>query len=533
MNSRKRGMFREPDQAAKRMAGLNPEYQAAFKAFDRDNSGTIDIGELHNALQAVKQSVETSTPRAFLAESFSLNTVMWLAAHFAQPGSNVLHLQQFAEILQYIESVRKIFEEIDLDHDGSISVSELSRALSLSGFNVTGLLGGGDTLSLQVAGYIGRAYDADGDGVLKFDEFIMLRCEWDAYLQAWGDHVPAGSTHMSPQQTLEVLEQIKTSMEPIGALARSPSIQGLAGFDSNMFLGGLCYSSMFERHRPFSLQTCEMLILRFGNGNPYITFEQFCMLMEFLKEQKKRFTAIDLSGSGKLDLTELTAAFAASGMPFRPETVIQIGQRYDEDKSGSIEFDEFLQMMAEWTQVASYQQQFTTFGQQKATAQDIQELFGGIRIFYQTIGGAVPAIRPFSLNTCRWLIAMYGTCMPGEHFPTSVTYVEFLHLVQHVKSAALQFMLHDPTGSGNIPTVQLMSAFGSLSEQVVPMMLKSYDYDQSGTIEFDEYLQMLLETQLFEQRIRSLPTFNEGMLTADPITMFKLLYSMPRAMLQR
>ena len=65
-------------------------------------------------------------------------------------------------MLQYLESVKKIFIEIDTDRTGDISVSELSRALKLSGFNVTGLPdAGGDALSLAVAEKIGRAYDAD------------------------------------------------------------------------------------------------------------------------------------------------------------------------------------------------------------------------------------------------------------------------------------------------------------------------------------------------------------------------------------
>merc|ERR1711879_448633 len=94
-------------------------------------------------------------------------------------------------------------------------------------------------------------------------------------------------------------------------------------------------------------RTCEMLILRFGNGNVYINFEQFCMMMEFLKEQKKRFTAVDVDRSGNLDSIELAQFFDQLGMPMPPLQVHAIGHRYDQDNSGSLEFDEFLQLMVE------------------------------------------------------------------------------------------------------------------------------------------------------------------------------------------
>eukprot|EP00971_Amphidinium_carterae_P090175 1785150-Amphidinium_carterae.2 len=78
-----------------------------------------------------------------------------------------------------------------------------------SGFNVTGIPGGGDPLSMMVAEKIGRAYDEalaqDKNGVLTFDEFVQLRLEWDCYLDAWSSNVPMGSNSIAPQQLLGVL----------------------------------------------------------------------------------------------------------------------------------------------------------------------------------------------------------------------------------------------------------------------------------------------------------------------------------------
>ena len=89
-----------------------------------------------------------------------------LASRFAPGQNGTVPYPQFAEMMQYVQSVKAIFQQIDIDNTGDLSVAELSRALSLSGFNVTGERGGGDPLSLLVAERIGRAYDADHNGVV-------------------------------------------------------------------------------------------------------------------------------------------------------------------------------------------------------------------------------------------------------------------------------------------------------------------------------------------------------------------------------
>mmetsp|Transcript_109809 Transcript_109809/g.338988 ORF Transcript_109809/g.338988 Transcript_109809/m.338988 type:complete len:357 (-) Transcript_109809:155-1225(-) len=347
--SRKRGMFAEPDLGAKRYCTANPEYMAAFRTFDTDGSGNVDICELNNALQAVKRSVEsnsTQPSRAFFPSPFNPNTVIWLAARFSA-ASGTIYFQQFAEMMVYLEGLKTIFAQIDTDGTGDISVSELSRALSLSGFSVTGVQGGGDALSLMVAERIGRAYDADKNGVLSFDEFVQLRLEWDCYLNAWGSHVPAGANTISPNELLKVLDSVKTSLEPVGALALQPALSGLVGFSSAVFLGGLMYTSMFKMQRPFQARTAELLIRKFSQGSLMVNFEQFCMMMEFLKDAKEKFVAVDVSLSGTIDVNELGSAFAASGLPMPLESLVALGRRYDQDNSGGLEFDEFVQMLSE------------------------------------------------------------------------------------------------------------------------------------------------------------------------------------------
>jgi len=340
-------MFAAPDPLSKKLCTGNPEYRAAFTAFDTDGSGNIDICELNNALQAVKRSVEGSSMHIFFPAPFNPNTVLWMAAKFAASGGGAIYFQQFAEMMHYLEGLKLIFAQIDADGSGSINVSELSRALSQSGFSVTGMPGGGDALSLMVAEKIGRAYDADGNGTLSFDEFVQLRLEWDCYLDAWAAHVQPGSNTISPNQLLKVLDAVKQSLEPVGALALSPALAGLSGFNPAGAVVGLLYQSMFQAHRMFQPRTAEVLIRRFSGGSGLVNFEHFCMLMEFMKAQKAKFAAVDVNKSGTINLEELHRAFAESGLPMPVESLLALGRRYDQDNSGGLEFDEFLQMMCE------------------------------------------------------------------------------------------------------------------------------------------------------------------------------------------
>merc|ERR1712217_447594 len=73
-------------------------------------------------------------------------------------------------------------------------------------------------------------------------------------------------------------------MEPLGAMITNPALAalGLSGISCNIF-NGLFFTSMFQgQQRSFLPRTCEMLTIRFGQGSLYLTFEQFCLMIQSL-----------------------------------------------------------------------------------------------------------------------------------------------------------------------------------------------------------------------------------------------------------
>lgn len=124
---------------------------------------------------------------------------------------------------------------------------------------------------------------------------------------------------------------------------------------------------------------------------------------------------------------------------------------------------------------------------------------------------------------------MFGTALPGEPFAAGVTFPEYLLLTQRVKLAAAQFAECDLTCDGSISAAELAVALRktgqNLPDVAIQGMLAAHDYDRDGRIAFDEFLQMLLEAEMFQSRVQQMVQAGRGL---DANSLFVLLYSMPR-----
>ncbi|CAE7203687.1 CML8 [Symbiodinium natans] len=245
-----------------------------------------------------------------------------------------------------------------------------------------------------------------------------MRLEWDFYIAAW-DVQTQGALQIAPNQLL----QVSGALLPLAGI----SIQGI--FYASMPCAQLAASSDIGNH----CLRCERLIIRFGQGSLFLNFEQFCSMMVFLKEMKSAFSSLDHKGAGSLQLPELCNAFWRARINLPEALIQQIGKRFDSDNSGGIEFDEFIQMTAEWHEMWKLQDRFST----TIAAEELSRMLGSVQVIYQVINGSIQTLRPFSLNTCRWLIAKFGTCQAGERFAKRLAYQEFLQLIQYLKAAEL------------------------------------------------------------------------------------------------
>jgi len=390
-----------------------------------------------------------------------MSTCRWLCTRFGDGAR--LNGEQFCQLAAYLRVLKGQFEEIDANHDGSIDCDELFMAFLMSGVQV----------EASVVRRFGQSLDADKNGALEFDEFVQMKLECDRYMELWAVAAAGGATiHL--QQLHAILEGLKRSVEPVGSLL-APSMR---------------VPRLFEE------QTCQKLMLRFGDGRLQMSFSSFLAMLVFLKEATVAFSEADAARSGCLNVEGLGRACASLGMALPTELVVEIGRSVDHDRSGAIEFDEFLQIAVGWHSVCEQQALFLAQSTGRLSATNLQELFGQVRVVYHAWHGQAQAVRRFSLNTCRWLVARFGTALPGEQAAEGVTWPDFLQLIHFVKEAYAKYVACDIFENGAINAHELSVAFKAcgvpLPDDVVERSFRAFDTDDSGRLEFDEFLQLLV-----------------------------------------
>lgn len=489
---KRKGMFADAgeEQASRRRRVINQEYRAAFERFDcSPRNGYIELNELGNVLKDVKHNVEAPGAPSMFDKPFPPATCCWLISKFGEAGR--LALDQFCALCAYIKDLKAMFEQVDTSRDHRVEWVELYRAFQASGIQ----------LDASTVAEVGRSYDADNSGTLEFDEFVQLRLEWDHYFSAW-ESATRGADHITPPQLLAVLEEIKRSLDPVGGLLRS--MGGLEGF-SLMSCLGLCHS--INTQHPFQAKTCESLIWCFGQGVLCLNFNQFCRLLVFLKKVKDIFCGLDTGNTGTINSADLLSALPRAGIPLPPQFVALIGQSFN---FGKIEFDDFVQIVTTWYEAFGTEAIFGVGQVGSIGPKELQRLMGTIRVLHKVaVDGTVrQQQRLFSITTCRWLIAKFGACRGGEAIAQRASFTEFLNLVQYLTECHGKFKQFDQDGDGGLSTAELVLIFAScglhLEVAAVENIRQSYDHEKSGQIELDEFVHMLVECQLYEEKFNAL-----------------------------
>ena len=131
-----------------------------------------------------------------------------------------------------------------------------------------------------------------------------------------------------------------------------------------------------------------MALRRFNHGG-----EQQKELTEHQKQDiKEAFDLFDTDGYGTIDPKELRAAMQSRGFEAKNQTIFQMISDLDKNKSGSIDFEEFLDMM-------------TARMSDKDTREDIAKVF---RLFDDDTSGSI------TLRNLRRVAKELGETMTDE-----------------------------------------------------------------------------------------------------------------------
>ncbi|XP_033121527.1 sorcin-like isoform X1 [Anneissia japonica] len=131
--------------------GANETLWYWFKAVDVDNSGTITINELKQALINGNWS------------HFNDETCRLMIGMFDVDKNGTIDFNEFSALWKYIQEWKQCFDRFDKDRSGNIDAQELHDAFVTFGYN----------LSMNFCHLIMRKFDRTEVNSIKFDDFIQ------------------------------------------------------------------------------------------------------------------------------------------------------------------------------------------------------------------------------------------------------------------------------------------------------------------------------------------------------------------------
>jgi Ca2+-binding EF-hand superfamily protein len=134
------------------------EFKEAFKLFDKDNGGSIDVDELKDALESLGQVVTEESIQALVDE-------------VDEDGSGEIEFDEFLVLMSrqilnsdVVYDCEKAFDIWDSDHDGRITVEQVRSVFQRLPERPT---------EDEISELIDIA-DSDRDGMINFDDLMNM-----------------------------------------------------------------------------------------------------------------------------------------------------------------------------------------------------------------------------------------------------------------------------------------------------------------------------------------------------------------------
>jgi len=253
---------------------------------------------------------------------------------------------QFSD--EEISRFREVFSAVDADNSGSVSTSELQNLFKQLGYDLTVEF---------IAGLVSQV-DVDGSQDLSFDEFVTL--------------------------LVLVLEALKSAEEEEAAKAEENAVfvadpsqfsaEELAGFREAFDFadtdksGTVSYSELQQMFSKLGFDVASEVIVELVrqvdvDGSENLSFEEFITLVVLVKnalsENEKAgglseeeiqslrevFDLVDTDKSGTISTSELGEMLRKLDYDPTEEQLAQLLATVDDDNSGSLNFDEFVQLV--------------------------------------------------------------------------------------------------------------------------------------------------------------------------------------------
>ena len=308
-----------------------------FDHFDRDQSGGIDVAELKPALRYLGIDADTKTATDILSR-------------YDGDNDQSIDIKEFAALVRDVQ----LMHTFDVNGDGTLDDAELRPALKELGLEV----------SAAHTKDIVRNWDSDGNGVIDLVEFAALVRSVQVFSRYDLDH--SGDIDV---------EELRPALRRLGLAVAAPQVKHiLRKYDADangridlvefaVLVRELQLFSSFDKNGDGTLQSSELrpalhtlglhkvsvpqveAILRAwdDDGDGVISLVEFSCLVRDLRV----FAAIDTDGDGSIDPEELRVALSQLGVRVDSEEANRQFRKYDADRSGRIELNEFSRLVKE------------------------------------------------------------------------------------------------------------------------------------------------------------------------------------------
>ncbi|KAK9797807.1 hypothetical protein WJX73_009571 [Symbiochloris irregularis] len=245
-----------------------------------------------------------------------------------------------------VDSLHDLFDEMDKDGNGAISIDELREGL-------TTVMG--SEADPDAAVNIMAALDVSGDGEIDYMEFLAAVCDHQRML---ADHTLAGIfAHMDKDGNGRIsASEVSTALGETGLSVTPRSLEGLIaqdlqlpgckslGFDEfkALMMGGLKDEAVQYKHLESALKhmrQSELVSSRFKR----LVLLVIARAMPASEQVglKRLFEKLDADASGFLSLAELRAGLHHINKQLNEQDLFELMHFMDVDASGQIDFDEF------------------------------------------------------------------------------------------------------------------------------------------------------------------------------------------------
>jgi len=536
--------------------------ETEFRKHDLDGDGLLNADELRSffnvalPLPNVGRLFSMKSTEAFL-RSHGVRRVRDIRA----PNEMFIPAERFPALVQNIDDLLQKFRRFDVDHSGQISCLEMSRA-----FQQCGVACDDKTID-----EIGATYDQDGNGFLEFDEFCEFMLEWEFYGRIFE------KTDTNRDGFISLFD-VWNLLNEMNALNSSPTYSW-ANQWNNQFRAD---------QRPFSGRTCWLLLTKFGILRdsaklPELNFAKFGQMLMYLIKLKDTFVRLDKQNNNKITSDELSHAFACMGLVIPQALMLKIGELYDDDKSGALEFDEFCVLLTEWDkyiELFNHYAQLPPIGkgdlptnnntnqilqrgwsgrsvhshdsalsnEMGITAEGLQSVLNvmpDVNIFHPTsldeicrarnessrLFESLRYMRDFHIKTCNVLMHQFaanGRCL---------TLLEFCEVLEFIKSQKIIFNKCNTGRSGYLSMQELHQAFHQdgivFSGEALKNVIETYDVDfdfrleNPASLSFDSFVYLRTELNVYKLCFDKFAD-RSGNMTFNFSKMMEFIYQIPR-----